>query len=64
MRHKPSVKTELFLGILGKRFNEVMCVAIQFLVFVFSLNRASFSRFGPKIGYKFSFVSSLNGVRV
>ena len=64
MRHKPSVKTELFLGVLGKRFNEGMCVAIQFLGFVFSLNRASFSRFAPKIGYKFSFVSSLTGVRV
>ena len=30
----------------------------------FPLNRASFSRFGPKIGYEFSFVSSLNEVRV
>ena len=50
-----SVKTKLSLWVLGKRFNECLCVAIKLLVFVFHLNRESFFGFGPYIGYKFFF---------
>ena len=36
----------------------------SFLVFVFPLDGVSFYVFGPYVGYQFSFVSSLNKVRV
>ena len=49
--NKSSVKTELYLRVLGKRFKEDLHVSIKYLVFVFPLNWVLFSRFGPQIEY-------------
>ena len=58
--NKLSVKTKLYLRVLGKRFMEDLHVSIKYLVSVFPLNWVLFSRFGRQIGYQFSFVSCLN----
>lgn len=58
--NKSSVKTKLYLRVLGKRFTEDLHVSIKYLVSVFPLNWVLFSWFGRQIGYQFSFVSCLN----
>ena len=63
------LKLNFTLESVEKRFKEDMCVSgvnTNFFIFVFPLakNCASFSGLSLKIGYQFSFVSSLTRVRV
>ena len=58
--NKSSVKTKLYLRVLGKRFMEDLHVSIKYLDSVFPLNWVLFSKFGPQIEYQFSFISCLN----
>ena len=55
--NKSSVKSKLYLRVLGTRFMGDLHVSIKYLVFVFPLNWVLLFRFGPQIGYQFSFVS-------
>lgn len=57
-RNKASVKTELFLTVLGKNFT------VKLLVFVFPLNSVSFLGGWLLHGVSISFGSSLNRDKV
>ena len=63
-RNPSSVKTEPPVKVSEKRFNKLLFVVIKFFVFAFPLNRMPLFGFGPILGYKFSFLSSLKRVRV
>ena len=47
-RNKSSVKSGLYLRVLGKRLKENFCLSTEFLDFIFPLNRVSFSGLGLK----------------